>query len=906
MNPGVEAVLPLTAAQRGIYLETSAHAATYLGQFVVELCGSWSSALLAQAWLEVQEHHAGLRSHIGTYREAKVLVVRSRPPSQAGRFDLRSAERHLARAEAARICDDEARRGIDISRGPLARLTLIDVEADTTWLCLTHHHIGLDGVSIRTVLEDLATRCAAVPLKPTAALDELLRAWPEPGGATVQVRTGEPLSTFSIASSARSLVRRSCAAETSTLREASRRAGTSPATLVISAWMCALRTLRKTDLTVAPISVDRRPAEIPISTRTVGMLTDTVLTAERVPTTASPRVIAEQLAERLTPPVALPPLTSALEWARRDGAIGSPDSLLTIYTGDLLGMRPGGATWTLIRALEPTEFAVDATLELTDEQVRCELQLDTRRVDEQTANRLAENFVHFLENPSASVDDRPAASAALAHPSAKETMTPGLEAAVQDVVKRVVGFDPGIDTDLYTAGMGSLSLLALAVALRELGYPVGVGALLESGTIRRIARYLNQESPTPVALARTESQPSPLEAGYLRLSSDPTIGSAPMHEQSVLTFAKKLDAVRLAEALCSCLDSLPSLARLWDRLDSLTRPASITPRFELAQENPARSLESLLRGVLDADLADTFAPDGSGLLRLVQVPSDATTALVLSFHHAILDGWSFATFMRSLQQRYEAPGCAIDAEDADLYRRWALSSEHDSAGLEAHLHGLRASHDFSINFGERVSGQSFTQLSHMLVADRAKRGGASEISVLVGALALALRELLGWDEAHPIGLRATVRDGSLAAGERTVGQLTVDMPLRKHGDSLVDAATAVRETVLAVHRHGHLGQQVISHALAGDRATVVSLDTTLVLENYFARDELALRKFDRAAWSEVGSWRRDVSGTPRTITLVQRTRGWTVGVTSTIDRSPHELASAIVAHAASVLRDGAR
>ena len=185
MNAAIEAVLPLTAAQRGIYLETRVDAATYLGQLVVEVRGPVDSARIAQAWLEVQQHHAGLRSCIGTYRETQVLVIRAQVLAGARRFDLRSAGLPVARAEAMHICDDERRRGIDIVRGPLARLTVIDVSPNCTWLCLTHHHIGLDGASVRTVLADLAARCDAAPLKPTAALDDLLRAWPEPAGAGV-------------------------------------------------------------------------------------------------------------------------------------------------------------------------------------------------------------------------------------------------------------------------------------------------------------------------------------------------------------------------------------------------------------------------------------------------------------------------------------------------------------------------------------------------------------------------------------------------------------------------------------------------------------------------------------------------------------------------------------------------
>jgi len=57
------------------------------------------------------------------------------------------------------LCD-EAQRSLDIAHGPLLRALAIEVEDGSQRLLLAVHHLAVDGVSWRILLEDLGTACA--------------------------------------------------------------------------------------------------------------------------------------------------------------------------------------------------------------------------------------------------------------------------------------------------------------------------------------------------------------------------------------------------------------------------------------------------------------------------------------------------------------------------------------------------------------------------------------------------------------------------------------------------------------------------------------------------------------------------------------------------------------------------
>ncbi|SHJ72365.1 Phosphopantetheine attachment site [Tessaracoccus bendigoensis DSM 12906] len=842
-----------------------------------------------------------------------MLVVRGEAGPPPASFDLRSAGDD-ARVEANRICDDEIDRGIDLRHGPLARLTVIEVEEGCIWLCMTHHHLGLDGVGLRTAMEDLVRLCVGLDLRQTAQLDEVLRAWLELDAVQVvngaspglQLGNGDRLSTFAPEKSTRDPRTRTLKVAVNTLEAVAVEAGTSPAALVIAAWACALRTIRPSDLTPVSLSVDRREAPITGHGPTVGMFADTVLALEIVVAGDSPVVVAERLAERVAPPVQLPHLSVGTEHARRSGAVGTPDTLITVYSEASQTSAFAGVDMRLVRAAEQNEFAVDVTAQLTVGAVTVEFQYDGHRVAEHLLDRLAWALERFLVDPHtpASLEVLAPATAQMGSATGDDLL-PSVARVVANVTRGVVGTAPGVDDDLYAAGVDSLTFLQIAVALRRLGHDVGVGALIEAGSIRAMARHLVKERGHQLVgvSGASDQRPSPVEAGYLRLTSSQALGPAPMHEQSVLTFHGRLDPSRLVDAFDSCLAQLPSLARVWHADGSLAAPTGQAHSFDVIKGRATRASSSTLRDVVEHDLTRTFGPGAGSLMRMVAVLSDGETSLVLSFHQAVLDGWSFATFVRALQRRYVDPRSRLDAEDSTRYRQWALSGDHDVSGLTRHVHGLTAAPARSDTTAlSRARGSSRVQLDSTLVHEAALRIGTSESACLTSAIGIGLRRALHWPDTHPLGLRSTVRDGTGRAGVRTVGQLTVDIPFPRHESSLAAGAAAARTTYAALHRHGHLGQEAIDRELGSANGDAPALDTVLVVENYFTGDERDLREFDQTAWKEKTSWRRDTSASPRTVTVERGSVGWALEVHTILDPAPALLATSIATEAVALMK----
>jgi len=117
-----------------------------------------TAATLAAAWRFVTRRHAAFRLRFR--REAGAWTQRLAPPGETlPPFDvvnLRtvSAENHPA--EIARAVD-AAQTGLDITQGPLARAVYFDAGADVAGrlLCVAHH-LCIDGVSWRVLLEEFA------------------------------------------------------------------------------------------------------------------------------------------------------------------------------------------------------------------------------------------------------------------------------------------------------------------------------------------------------------------------------------------------------------------------------------------------------------------------------------------------------------------------------------------------------------------------------------------------------------------------------------------------------------------------------------------------------------------------------------------------------------------------------
>ncbi|QDG60168.1 non-ribosomal peptide synthetase [Pseudomonas sp. NIBRBAC000502773] len=121
-------------------------------------------ARLEAALIQVLNHHDALRlrfvQQADTWQQAYAAPVTAPGlwQTHAGSDD-----------ELAALCD-EAQRSLDLAQGPLLRAALVSMADGSQRLLLVIHHLAVDGVSWRIVLEDLqqAYRQAALPAKTSA------------------------------------------------------------------------------------------------------------------------------------------------------------------------------------------------------------------------------------------------------------------------------------------------------------------------------------------------------------------------------------------------------------------------------------------------------------------------------------------------------------------------------------------------------------------------------------------------------------------------------------------------------------------------------------------------------------------------------------------------------------------
>jgi non-ribosomal peptide synthase protein (TIGR01720 family) len=152
----VTGAVPLTPVERW-WLETPREGAHHWNQSVLvevrDAAESIDPAAMERAVRRVLEHHDALRLRLanveGTYRQTIVA------PGGAVPFrvvDLRSlpAEERRAAMEKAAI---EAQTSLDPAEGPIVRVVLF--QGEPSRLLVVAHHLGVDGVSWRILLDDL-------------------------------------------------------------------------------------------------------------------------------------------------------------------------------------------------------------------------------------------------------------------------------------------------------------------------------------------------------------------------------------------------------------------------------------------------------------------------------------------------------------------------------------------------------------------------------------------------------------------------------------------------------------------------------------------------------------------------------------------------------------------------------
>jgi amino acid adenylation domain-containing protein len=157
----IETMYPLSPMQQGMLFHTllAPEAGVYIPQVCFDLAGKLDPAALQQAWQEVLNHHATLRTAFYWERRDKPFQVVFRqvelPWQQLDWQEIPIEE------QPDRLQDwlqRDRQQGFDLQQPPLMRLTLIQRSATQFYFIWTQHHLLLDGWSAALLINQVFTR----------------------------------------------------------------------------------------------------------------------------------------------------------------------------------------------------------------------------------------------------------------------------------------------------------------------------------------------------------------------------------------------------------------------------------------------------------------------------------------------------------------------------------------------------------------------------------------------------------------------------------------------------------------------------------------------------------------------------------------------------------------------------
>ncbi|MEV7414032.1 amino acid adenylation domain-containing protein [Streptomyces sp. NPDC089919] len=337
---------------------------------------------------------------------------------------------------------------------------------------------------------------------------------------------------------------------------------------------------------------------------------------------------------------------------------------------------------------------------------------------------------------------------------------------------------------------------------------------------------------------------TPLQEGlyFHSVFDDDSAGS--YVEQQLLTLEGDLDADRLAAAATRLLSLYPNLAARFTaladgRVVSVLDDAARAPFTTL--DRPGITEEEL-RAYAEGDRRAGFDLATGPLMRftLVRDPQAGRNVLVQTVHHIIADGWSVPPMLRALLAEYHAPGSVYPLGGFQDYVGWLAGRDDDESDRvwAAELAGLPGA---SLVAEGHTPSQSFadTSCEAGYDLDAAVRSAGVPLSVAVhSAWALTLGRILGTDDVV-FGSTVSGRDADVPGIADMVGLFINTVPLRARwtaGTTAAQLLAAVREHQGAVLPHQH-----VSLARIGRQAGVGSLFDTLVVFDV-ATDVAALRR----------------------------------------------------------------
>jgi len=157
MTKSVLDIFPLTPAQAGMLISSlrEPEPGLYVVQMRFSLAGELDEARLTRAWQSLGDRHEVLRTAIvWDNTSSPVNVVMAEAPMSIEHLDMSRLSPDARSAAVQDFLTRDRRRGFDLRRAPLSRITLLAYGCGEWEMVWTHHHLILDGWSTAHLMSE--------------------------------------------------------------------------------------------------------------------------------------------------------------------------------------------------------------------------------------------------------------------------------------------------------------------------------------------------------------------------------------------------------------------------------------------------------------------------------------------------------------------------------------------------------------------------------------------------------------------------------------------------------------------------------------------------------------------------------------------------------------------------------
>jgi amino acid adenylation domain-containing protein len=429
------------------------------------------------------------------------------------------------------------------------------------------------------------------------------------------------------------------------------------------------------------------------------------------------------------------------------------------------------------------------------------------------------------------------------------------ESKVADICSTVLGVPVGRADDLFALGATSLQLVRAQLAIqRALGIKVPIDVFFDRPAVSAFAQYIDAAGPTPSGQTPPIPRLDPEAPGPLALAQTVMIAlhntvpdSSVFNVLLAVRFDGELDEASLDAAIDALWERHPVFRTNVKAVEGMIRQVpsrAARPWFHRC----AADSESEVRNRALELLMTPFDLAALSLLRaeLIRLPDHSV--LLLSTHHAFLDGWSTRLILRDLgvlyrahQERSALP--ALPFTSFAAFARWQRDALEAGAFDDqigywvAQLGRIRSARGITDGTGPRLALRTAHQRlpieKSVMAAVRAcaVRWGVSEYVVHLTTFALTIAS---FSQSGTAGVAILTENRARPEIEDVVGLFANTLPLSLPIDPdlpLEDSVRLVRTAVVEAQVH----QEAPIDAVV-ERATAAGIDPAVVQALFLFQD----------------------------------------------------------------------